>query len=156
MIWRVLRVATISLWRILLLAKGNLELANAPANPCYHHTDALYDCSISCLTHFVSAQVNKLQHAVPVKQGYIKLHLTMEKNTQPQSDQDYQDSAIRTLKLQTSKRGRPNAPHCLSSAEVARETSTPLFPNNWASYLLAGGMLGSQNRKKESKMAVAK
>ena len=81
MSWRVLRVATISLWGILLLAKGNLELANAPANPCYHHTDAVYDCSISYLTHFVSAQVNKLQHVVPVKQGYIKLHLTMENNT---------------------------------------------------------------------------
>ena len=33
---------------------------------------------INCLTHFVSAQVNKLQHAVPVQQGYIKLHPTME------------------------------------------------------------------------------
>ena len=25
-------------------------------------------CIISCLTHFVSAQVNKLQHTVPVQQ----------------------------------------------------------------------------------------
>ena len=45
-IWRVLRVVTISLWGILLLARGNLELANAPANPCYHHIDAAYDCSM--------------------------------------------------------------------------------------------------------------
>ena len=30
-------------------------------------------CIINCLTHFVSAQVNKLQHAVPVQQGYVKL-----------------------------------------------------------------------------------
>ena len=30
-------------------------------------------CIINCLTYFVSAQVNKLQHAVPVQQGYIKL-----------------------------------------------------------------------------------
>ena len=44
MSWRVLGVATISLWGILLLAKGNLELANAPTNPCYHHIDAVYDC----------------------------------------------------------------------------------------------------------------
>ena len=29
-----------SLWGILLLAMGNLELANAPTNPCYHHIDA--------------------------------------------------------------------------------------------------------------------
>ena len=25
---------------------GNLELANAPANPCYQHIDAAYDCSM--------------------------------------------------------------------------------------------------------------
>ena len=31
-------------------------------------------CIINCLIHFVSAQVNKLQHTVPVQQGYIKLH----------------------------------------------------------------------------------
>ena len=29
-----------SLWGILLLAMGNLELANGPTNPCYHHIDA--------------------------------------------------------------------------------------------------------------------
>ena len=40
-------------------------------------------CIINCLTHFVSAQVNKLQHAVPVQQGYIKLQLTTENITQP-------------------------------------------------------------------------
>ena len=45
MSWRVLGEATISLG-ILLLAIGNLELPNAPANPCYHHTDAAYDCSM--------------------------------------------------------------------------------------------------------------
>ena len=45
MSWRVLGVATISLG-ILLLAIGNLELANAPTNPCYHHIDAAYDCSM--------------------------------------------------------------------------------------------------------------
>ena len=44
--WRVLRVATISLWGIHLLEKGNLELANAPTNPCYHHIDAAYDYSM--------------------------------------------------------------------------------------------------------------
>ena len=40
-------------------------------------------CIINCLTHFVSAQVNKLQHAVPVQQGYIKLYPTMEIITHP-------------------------------------------------------------------------
>ena len=36
-------------------------------------------CIINCLIHFVSAQVNKLQHVVPVEQGYIKLQPTTEK-----------------------------------------------------------------------------
>ena len=35
-------MATISLWGIFLLARGNLELANA----CFQHTDAAYDCSM--------------------------------------------------------------------------------------------------------------
>ena len=45
MSWGVLGVATISLWGILLVM-GNLELANVPTNPCYHHIDAAYDCSM--------------------------------------------------------------------------------------------------------------
>ena len=40
-------------------------------------------CIINCLTCFVSAQVNKLQNAVQVQQGYIKLQLTMENITHP-------------------------------------------------------------------------
>ena len=31
---------------ILLLAREDLELANAPTNPCYHYIDAAYDCSV--------------------------------------------------------------------------------------------------------------
>ena len=38
---------------------------------------------INCLTLFVSAQVSKLQHAVQVQQGYIKLQLTTENVTHP-------------------------------------------------------------------------
>ena len=40
-------------------------------------------CIINCLTHFVSDQVNKLQHSVPFQQGYIKLYPTMENITHP-------------------------------------------------------------------------
>ena len=40
-------------------------------------------CIVNCLTRFVSVQVNKLQHAVPVQQGYAKLPLTMENITHP-------------------------------------------------------------------------
>ena len=39
-------VATISPWGILLLVRGNLQLATAPTNPYYHHIDAAYDCSM--------------------------------------------------------------------------------------------------------------
>ena len=85
MSWKVLRVATISLWGILLLVRGNLELANAPTNPGYHHIDAAYilPCIINCLTRFVSALVNKVQNAVLVQQGYVKLYPTTENITHP-------------------------------------------------------------------------
>ena len=49
-------------------------------------------CIINCLTHFISAQVNKLQHAVPVQQGYMKLHLAMEKYHSPVDGHCYKDS----------------------------------------------------------------
>ena len=45
MSWRVLEVATISLWGI-LLAMENSELANAPTSPCHHHIDAACDSSM--------------------------------------------------------------------------------------------------------------
>ena len=50
----------------------NLELANAPTSLCYTILILLMtvSCIINCLTCFVSAQVNKLQHAVPVQQRY--------------------------------------------------------------------------------------
>ena len=82
-------------------------------------------CIINCLTHFVSAQVNKLQHAVPVQQGNIKLQLTTENITSPQMD-----ATIRTLRLETSKRGRPNAP-CHSSSAGSSQFC-------WASHPLSG------------------
>ena len=106
-------------------------------------------CIINCLTHFVSAQVNKLQHVVPVQQGYIELHLTMENITHPQMD-----TAIRTLRLDTSQRGRPNAPHHPSSAGSCQRDLDAPIPKELG--LLSLGLLGSQNRKKESKILVAK
>ena len=64
---------------------GNLELANFPTSPCYAilMLHMIAPCTINCLTCFISAQVNKLQHAVPVQQGYIKLQLTTENITYP-------------------------------------------------------------------------
>ena len=90
-------------------------------------------CIINCLAHFVSAQLNKLQHAVPVQQGYIKLQPTTENITLP-----YMDTTIRTLRLETSRRGRPNAPHSPSSPGSSQKDLSIPFPKNWASYLLSG------------------
>ena len=47
-------------------------------------------------------------------------------------------TTIRTLRLEISKRGRPNALIVPAQQEVARETLTPLFSMNWASHLLRG------------------
>ena len=86
-------MATVSLWGIFLLERGNLELANAPTNPCYHHLMLLMvaPCIINCLSHFISVQVNKLQHAVPVQQGCMKLH-DRGKYHSPLDGHHYKDS----------------------------------------------------------------
>ena len=64
---------------------GNLKLTNVPTSTCYAILMMLMiiPCTVNCLTCFVSAQVNKIQHAVPVQKGYIKLHPTMENITHP-------------------------------------------------------------------------
>ena len=121
---RVLKVATISPWGSLLLARGDLELANAPPNPVITILMMLMiaPCTINCLTCFVSAQVNKLEHAVPVQQGYTKLYPTTENITHPQLD-----TTITTLKLEPSKRGRPNAPcHPSSAGSSQRDLDAPI------------------------------
>ena len=50
------------------------------------------------------------------------------------------DTAIRTLRLKTSKRGGPMPLTIQVQQEVARETSMPLFPKTWASRLLRGNV----------------
>ena len=47
-------------------------------------------CIINSIIQFVSVQVNMLQHAVTVQQGYVKLQATMENITHPNR---YKDSA---------------------------------------------------------------
>ena len=95
-------------------------------------------CIVNCLTRFVSAQVNKLQHAVPVQQGHIKLHLTMEDITHPSMD-----TTVRTLKLETSKREGPNAPCCPSSAGSSKRDLDAPVPKELGLPSLEGGILGS-------------
>ena len=79
MSWRVLGVATISLWGIFLVM--GIWLWLMPLLVLVITILMLLmigPCFIDYLIHFVSAQVNKLQHAVPVQQGYIKLEPTMK------------------------------------------------------------------------------
>ena len=132
MSWRVLSVATISLWAILLVMEvwSWLILLLVPVITILILL-VIIPCIINCLTHFVSAQVNKLQHAVPVQQGYIKLHLATENISHPEMD-----TTIRTLRLDTSKRGRPNAPRHPRLAARSQETLMSLFPQDGASHLL--------------------
>ena len=108
-------------------------------------------CIINCLTHFVSAQVNKLQQAVPVQQRYTKLKLTIENITHPQMY-----TAVRTMRLETSNWGAPNAPHHPISAGSSQKDLEAPIAKELGLPSLEGRMLGSQNRKKESRMAVAK
>ena len=69
------------------------------------------------------------------------------------------DTTVRTLRLQTSERGRPNAPHCPSSAGSSqRDTDTPI-PRELGLPSLGGrgrGGLDRSKRKKEVQNAVAK
>ena len=66
------------------------------------------------------------------------------------------DPNIRTLRPETSKRGRPNIPrHPSSAGSSQKDLDTPI-PKELGLLSLEGGMLGSENRKQESKMAVAK
>ena len=105
----------------------------------------------NCLTHFISAQVNKLQHAVPVQQGYIKVHPTMENITHLQMD-----TAIRILRLESSQRGRPNAPcHPSTDGSSQRDFNTPI-PPKLGLPSLQGGNVRQLEQKKESRMVVAK
>ena len=95
--------------------------------------------------------INKLQHAVPVQQGYIKPQPSTENITHPQMD-----TTVRALRLETSKKGKPTALHHPSSAGSSQKDLDTPIPKELGLLSLEGGMLGSENRKQESKMAVAK
>ena len=115
----------------------NLKLTNVPTSPRYAilMTLMIIPCTVNCLTCFVSAQVNQLQHTVPVQQRYRttadhgKYHTTL-------------DTAIRTLRIETSKRGRPNTPHRPSSAGSSQKDLDAPIPKELGLPSLEGRMLG--------------
>ena len=153
MTWRVLGVATISLGAFFSWQAGIWSWLMPLLIPVITILMLLMiaPCIVNCLRCFVSAQVHKLQHAVPVQQGYINLHLTMEDITHPQMD-----TTIRTLKLETSKRERPYVPCCPSSAGSSKRDLDAPIPKELGLPSFEEGILGSQNQKKESKIVVAK
>ena len=67
-------------WGIFLLASRNLELVNAPTNPCYHHIDAACDYSRYCQLSnpFCLCPGQQATTYSASSTGYINLHLTME------------------------------------------------------------------------------
>ena len=115
----------------------NLKLANAPTSPFYAILMMLMiiPCTVNCLTCFVSTQVNQLQHAVPVQQRY-KTTADHGKYHTPLY------TAIRTLRLETSKRGRPNTPRRPSSAGSSQKDLDAPIPKELGLPPLEGGMLG--------------
>ena len=66
------------------------------------------------------------------------------------------DTTVRTLRLETSKRGRPNGPHNPISAGSSQKYLDAPLPKEVSLPSLEGGMLGSLNREKEPRMGVAK
>jgi len=79
--------------------------------------------------------VNQLQHAVPVQQRY-KATANHGKYHTPL------DTTIRTLRIETSKRGRPNTPHHPSSARSSQKDLYAHIPKELGLPSLEGGMLG--------------
>ena len=115
----------------------NLKLTNVPTSPCYAILMMLMIIprTVNWLTCFVSAQVNQLQHAVPVQQRY-KTTADHGKYHTPL------DTAIRTLRLETSKRGRLNTPRHLSSAGSSQKDLDAPIPKELGLPSLEGGTLG--------------
>ena len=121
----------------------NLKLTNVPTSPCYAilMMIMIIPCTVNCLTCFVSAQVNQLQHAAPVQQRYKATANHGIYHTPL-------DTAIRTLRIETSKRGRPNTHRHPSSAGSSQKDLNAPIPEELGLPSLEGGVLGSQNRKK--------
>ena len=117
-------VATISLWGILLLVRGDLELANTPISPCYHHIDAAFDCSM-CYQLSNPFCHCPGQQATTCRASSARIYKTTADHRKYHSALD--GHCYKTLTLETSKRGRPNAPHRPSSAGCSqRDLNAPI------------------------------
>ena len=143
-LWRLLKwLATIAInwdtgWHSALGIQEPQGQASSLPSWWFNMSEAACSSQPTCLTRFVSAQIIKLQCAVPVQQGFLNLHPTTENITHP-----YMKTVIRNLWLDTSKMGRPNAScHPSSAGGSQRDLNTPI-PKELHLPSLEGGMLGS-------------
>ena len=114
-------------------AMGNLELGNAPTNP-YHHIDASYDCPM----------YYQLSNPFCVYPGQQATTCSASSTTAKHGKHHSPlDSAIRTLRPETNKRGRPNAPHHPGSAGSSQRDPSAPTPKELGLPSLEGRMLGS-------------
>ena len=118
---------------------GNLELANAPTNPCYYHIDAAYDCSMyyqfSNPFCFCPGQ-----QATICSASSTRIYRTTADHGKHHSPLD---TDIRTLRPEISKKGRPNAPHHSSSPGSSQRDLNAPIPKELGLPSLEGGMLGN-------------
>ena len=132
-------MASISLWGTLSW-QGGIWLANAPTNPCYHNTDAAFDCS----RYYQLSDPFCLcpgQQATTCSASSTKIYKTTPdhgKHHSPLDGHCYKDS-----EAQITKRGRPNAPHHPSSARSSQRNLDAPIPKELGLPSLEGGMLGS-------------
>ena len=105
-----------------------LESRTAKTNLAESSRSSVSDCRRPLV------KANKLQNAVLVQQGCIKLHLTTENVTHP-----WVDTTIRTLRLETSKTGRLNAPRHPSSAGTNQQDLDATIPKELGLLSLEGG-----------------
>ena len=134
-------VATISLWGILLLVRGDLELANTPISPCYHHIDAAFDCSM-CYQLSNPFCHCPGQQATTCRASSARIYKTTADHRKYHSPLDGL-TTIRTLRLKTSKWGRPKDPYCPSTTRISQRDLNALIPKELGPPSLEGEMLGS-------------
>ena len=144
MSWRVFGMSIISLWGICLLARGTSELANTCTNPCYYHIDAAYDCSMYyqlCNPFCLCPD----QQATTCSASSARIYKTTPDHGKQHSPQ--MDTAIRTLKLETSKRGGP-MPLAVQLSKKQPERPQCPYSQRIGPPISEGRMSGSQNKEK--------
>ena len=116
-----------------------MEFPDAPTNPCYHHTDAAYDGSMYCQLS-IPFCLCPGQQATTCSASLTRIYKTTAdhgKYHSPLDGHHHEDS-----RLETSQRGRPNAPHHPSSVGSSQRDSDVPIPQALGLPSLEGERLG--------------